>query len=144
MKRTILSGVLISLISLSAIAEVPKQLEYDINFYNNNAHKGLKVSPKDIKNITVPPVQTKEEIFSECIMQSDQILKVMDVLKVLPEDQRAKELYNSQIWATLSEDYQNNLLKFLASLSSITDTKYKIIKGEMADGFKKECLAVIK
>lgn len=101
----------------------------------NDIHNGLKNQDKLI-------LESKNNLFKECIKRSNNLINILDKLKELPEEDRVVYLYKSNYWDGLSEEYQNKTLLILNKIGKISDEQYIIIKGKIASMFKEECIAI--
>lgn len=130
-------------ISNQILAEQRITNEYDIIFEGKNVQEMHEVH--NLNGYTnVPTAKTKGELFKECILRSDKLISVLEALKKKPEKERVSILYKSLYWKSLNEDEQTKTLKILAQLTGVSDTQYVIIKGQLAESFKQECLNIAK
>ncbi len=88
--------------------------------------------------------KNKDEIFSECILKSGKMIDVLDALRTIPENKRVVTLVESGYWESLNEEEQTNTLKTLANFEGVSGDEYDIIKGQISESFKNECVDVIK
>lgn len=148
MKRIIALSFLL-LLNLTHAQDMVKN-EYEVIFNNQKDDQGHD-NVESIHNQydagsynNVPPATTKENTFKQCIFISDKLISTLEKLKAVPEHERVSILYKSNYWKTLTEDDKDKTLKILAQLTGVTDNQYVIIKGQIADSFKEECLSLIK
>lgn len=147
MKKIIALSFLL-ILNLTQAQDMVKN-EYEVIFNNQKEDHSNNVetlhNQYDVSEYTnVPPATTKEETFKRCIFISDKLISTLEKLKTVPEHERVSILYKSNYWKKLTESDKDKTLKILAQLTGVTDTQYVIIKGQIAESFKKECLAIIK
>ena len=147
--KIIIALIFLLLLNLTHAQNMVKN-EYEVIF-NNQKDDHLKENVDSIHNqydadsyTNVPPATTKENTFKECIFISDKLISTLEKLKAVPEQERVSILYKSNYWKKLTEDDKDKTLKILAQLTGVTDNQYVIIKGQIAESFKEECLSLIK
>jgi hypothetical protein len=148
MKKIIALSFLI--FSNMSYAQEMVENQYEIIFDNKkNEQSGSNVesihTKYDASSYTnVPPATTKENTFKECIFVSDKLISKLEKLKAVPDKEKISILYKSNYWKTLTDEDRNKTLAILARLTGVTDNQYVIIKGQIAESFKTECLALMK
>lgn len=110
----------------------------DIQYPNDTNHLFSIEEAIDISN------KSAEDVFSECILKSGKMIEVLDVLRTIPEPDRIKTLFESGYWNQLSEAEKDRTMKILANFNGVGDDQYDIIKGQVSESLKEECLNLLK
>lgn len=119
--------------------------EYEITFDNNSVDNHINKTHNTSQYNKNSIVKTPDQIFKECIFRSNNLIETLDYFKNQKQEERIPALYNSSYWASLiTEEEKTKTLKIMAQIDGVSDSKYVIIKGKIAEIYKQECFNIIE